>query len=120
MQFLWSTLTVRNMEESLAFYQEVVGLKLMNRMKNGVDTELAFLGDGETQVELLYHPTKETADPIGKGISLGFATNNLDQMLSFVQERGLGVEGPFSPNPMIKFFYVTDPNGLKIQFVERH
>ncbi|ODS49840.1 MAG: lactoylglutathione lyase, partial [Halanaerobium sp. 4-GBenrich] len=26
--------------------------------------------------------------------------------------------GPISPNPKIEFFFVLDPNGLKIQFVE--
>lgn len=26
--------------------------------------------------------------------------------------------GPFQPNPSVSFFYILDPNGLKIQFVE--
>ena len=46
--------------------------------------------------------------------------NNISIMaLDFIKEKGLSVyEGPFQPNPTIKFFYVLDPNGLKIQFVE--
>ncbi|NLK05931.1 MAG: VOC family protein, partial [Spirochaetales bacterium] len=27
--------------------------------------------------------------------------------------------GPFSPNPYVRFFYILDPNGVKIQFVEQ-
>ncbi len=26
--------------------------------------------------------------------------------------------GPFQPNPSIRFFYVHDPNGLRVQFVQ--
>ena len=43
----------------------------------------------------------------------------LKEKLDFVKEKGIGIfEGPFQPNPDTRFFYVLDPNGLKIQFVE--
>ena len=28
------------------------------------------------------------------------------------------IAGPFQPSPMIKFIYVDDPNGVKVQLVE--
>ena len=43
------------MEESLKFYQEIVGLNLVRRFNAGPNTEIAFLGDGETKVELMCH-----------------------------------------------------------------
>ena len=44
---------------------------------------------------------------------------SVDEMMNFVKEKGIVVEsGPFQPNPHVKFFYIMDPNGLKIQFVE--
>ncbi|HBE76529.1 MAG TPA: glyoxalase, partial [Firmicutes bacterium] len=27
-------------------------------------------------------------------------------------------DGPFQPNPHIKFFFVKDPDGFSVQFVE--
>lgn len=48
-----------------------------------------------------------------------FCNTNTDVMLAFVKEKGIDIHsGPFQPNSHIKFFYVMDPNGLKIQFVE--
>ncbi len=46
--------------------------------------------------------------------------NDMEKSLHFYQTViGLPVQaGPFSPNPSIKFLYVLDPDGLKIQFVE--
>jgi len=44
---------------------------------------------------------------------------SVDEMIDFVKEKGIELyDGPFQPNPDTKFFYVLDPNGLKIQFVE--
>lgn len=56
---------------------------------------------------------------IGSDISLGFAVDSVEEKLKFLQEKAIEIHsGPISPNPQIEFFYVLDPNGLKIQFVE--
>jgi lactoylglutathione lyase len=119
MKFCWTTINVSNMEESLAFYQEIVGLPLMRKFLAGPGTEIAFLGDGETQVELIASASTQEVK-IGKDISLGFIVDSLDDMLDFVQKRSIAIySGPLQPNPRTRFFYVLDPNGLKIQFVEQ-
>lgn len=118
MKFCWTTLTVRDLAESLKFYQEIVGLKLMNRFTAGPGVEIVFLGEGETQIELLYNEAKTDIN-IGEDISLGFEVDCLDRFMAFVQERGIAIDsGPFQPNPHMRFFFVKDPNGLKVQFVE--
>jgi len=119
MEFCWCTITVRNLEESVRFYQEIVGLALENRFQAGPETEIAFLGSGETKVELICYKGKEVRH--SQDISLGFRVDSLDDALAFTQSRGIPVTaGPFSPNPRTKFFFVNDPNGLKIQFVEQN
>jgi len=106
------------MEESLKFYQEIVGLKLNKRFQAGPGVEIAFLGDGETKIELICRGNNEKVN-IGQDISLGFEVNSVDEMMKFVKEKGIDIHsGPFQPNPHTKFFFVEDPNGLKIQFVE--
>ena len=118
MKFCWTTISVNDLEESLKFYQEVVGLKIDRRFKTGPDGEIAFLGDGETKVELMFNGANDKAD-IGQDISLGFEVSSVDEMMDLVKKKGIPVHsGPFQPNPHIKFFFVEDPNGLKIQFVE--
>ena len=118
MKFCWVTITVKNLEESLRFYQEIVGLTIARKFQAGPGVEITFLGNGETKVELIYNEgIKEIG--IGHNISLGFEVDSVDDMMAFVKERGITIHsGPFEPNPNIKFFYVLDPNGLKIQFVE--
>ena len=43
MKFCWSTLHVRNMSESLAFYQDIVGLEVTRQFKPGPGMEISFL-----------------------------------------------------------------------------
>jgi lactoylglutathione lyase len=118
MKFCWSTVMVKNMEESLKFYQEIVGLTIDRRFKAGPGMEITFLGEGETKLELIHDSNFEDVN-IGKDISLGFQVNSVDEMMNFVKEKGLEIHsGPFQPNPNIKYFYILDPNGLKIQLVE--
>ena len=107
------------MEESLKFYQEIVGLNLVRRFNAGPNTEIAFLGDGETKVELMCHKENKNKVNMGQDISLGFEVKTVDEKMAFVRDKGVAIHGgPFQPNPNIRFFYVMDPNGLRIQFVE--
>jgi lactoylglutathione lyase len=71
MKFCWVTINVKDMEKSLHFYQEIIGLNINRRMKPNSDREIIFLGSSETQIELIYH-TKVDDIAIGKDISLGF------------------------------------------------
>lgn len=117
MKFCWCTISVKDLDESVKFYQEIIGLKLSNRFKAGPNIEIAFLGEGETRVELI-SDGKDKAQ-IGSDISLGFEVESVDEMMNFVKEKGIGIySGPFKPNPHITYFFVKDPNGLKVQFVQ--
>lgn len=118
MKFCWTTITVNDMEASLKFYEEIVGLPINRRFVSAPGVEIAFLGEGETEIELLCDPNHSALGEI-KGISIGFVVKSVEEMMVFVESKNILIErGPFQPNPHIKFFYVKDPNGLSIQFVE--
>ena len=118
MKFCWSTLKVKNMEESLSFYKDIVGLEIKSRFEAGPVMEIAFLGSGETKIELICDKNDNNVSHSGY-ISLGFEIDSVVDMMKYVKQQGLSIHsGPFEPNSTIKFFYVLDPNGLKIQFIE--
>ena len=118
MKFVHATISVRNMEESLKFYQEIVGLNMEKRFSGGSGVEIVFLGEGETKIELIYNKNIQEIN-MAQDISLGFQVESLDKTMQFINEKDIQIHsGPFQPNPTTKFFYVLDPNGLKIQFIE--
>jgi lactoylglutathione lyase len=118
MKFCWTTIMVKNMKDSIAFYQNIIGLDVNSRMNAGPGVEIVFLGDGETKVELICNPSVKDIS-FGKDISLGFEVDSLDAKIDSVKKAGVEIHsGPFQPNPHVRFFYILDPGGLKIQFVE--
>ncbi len=117
MKFLWVTLTVKNMEDSLKFYQEIVGLPVARRFKAEGVGEIAFLCDGDTKLELIENPSWSEPQ-YGRELSIGFEVDSLEEKMQFIRDKGLAVEGPFAPNPHVRFFFVKDPSGIRVQFVE--
>ena len=118
MEFCWVTINVKDMEESIRFYQDIVGLKINRRMNPGPKTEIVFLGLGGTEVELIKNADKAEFS-YGRDISIGFTVESIEKMIEVLKIKGIEkIAGPFQPSPMIKFIYVDDPNGVKVQLVE--
>ena len=119
MKFLWTTILVNNMDESLKFYEEIVGIKLVDRFPAGPGMEISFLGEGETKVELICNEKLKELDA-GSRVTLGFKVESLEEKINFIKEKGINIiTGPIQPNPSIKYFIIKDPNGIKIQFAEQ-
>lgn len=119
MKFLWTTILVKDMEETLKFYQEVVGLKLDRRFSPAPGMEICFLGEDDTKLEVICSEKFKNIDP-GNAVTLGFKVDSLDEMIKFVNEKKIVIKtGPVQPNPHLKYFIVQDPNGIKVQFAEQ-
>lgn len=116
MKFLWCTINVKDIDASLRFYQDIVGLNVTRRFGEP-GAELAFLGDGDTKLELIQGKGEAHT---GVGVSIGFLVDNLEEKMAFVSEHGIPVHsGPFAPSPRTRFFFVSDPDGVLVQFVEQ-
>ncbi len=121
MKYLWTTINVENLDESVTFYTELVGLRLLKRFPAGPGVEIAFLGNGtdnETLVELLADSSIGTIG-FSEFISMGFAVDSVDVMLETVKGKNIPVHsGPFE-TPGFKFFCIKDPDGLGVQFFQQ-
>jgi lactoylglutathione lyase len=119
MRFCWVTINVKDMDASLRFYTEIIGLTVDRMMKPGPKMQIAFLGSGETKVELIYDP-KPDALSFGRDISIGFEVASLDATLETLKAKGVAIEsGPFQPNPKgARFAFLRDPDGMRVQLVE--
>ena len=93
-----------------------VGLPVTRRFSEP-GAELAFLGNGETKLELIQG---KSAPASGGGVNIGFLVDSLEEKIVFVQTRGIPIHsGPFAPSPRTRFFFVADPDGVLVQFVEQ-
>lgn len=118
MRMCWCTIMVKDMENSLRFYQDVLELKLRKRYTTPEGLEIVFLSDGAmSEVELIYNPHIPSYG--GRGISLGFVVDSLSKSIMKMTAMGIDIiKGPIEVPSGLKFFYVHDPDGLEIQLVE--
>lgn len=120
MKFLWTTIHVKNLEESIRFYSNLVGFKVINRFKAGSDIEIAFMGndiENETYIELLEDKSKKEFS-FGEDISIGVKVNSVEEMIEKIKLNNIVMGSPIIEVGKGRFFYIKDPNGVKVQFFE--
>jgi lactoylglutathione lyase len=121
MKFLWTAIYVKNLDESIAFYSNLVGLQVSKRFPAGPGMEIAFMGNGitnETLVELLADSNNSTVN-YSEFISIGFAVDSVEAMLDTLKSKNIPVHNGPIETPGSKFFYIKDPNGLNVQFFQQ-
>ena len=131
MKFLHSMIRVKNIDESLKFYQELIGLKLIS--KNSLeDCDLYFLGDDENscQIELTYnYETPKNGYECGNAFGhFAFETDSMDEFSKKVET--LGYKYLWEPfelslkdeknNVDVKLIaFINDPDGNEIEIIQK-
>ena len=121
MDYLWTTITVENLDESIDFYSDLAKLKAVRRFQAGPGVEIAFLGNGaehETQIELVADSGHGSIG-FSDFISIGFAVDSMDAMLETVRHKNIPVHSGPVETPGFRFFGIKDPDGLHVQFFEK-
>lgn len=118
MNYGFVTVKVRNLEESLRFYTEFLGLSVINKFPAGPGVTIAFLSDEKgNKIELIENAHEEVKE--GSLISIGFVVDSVDKVMELVNEKGVKiVRGPIKTPAGAKFIYIEDPNGAEIEFIE--
>jgi len=125
MQYVHTCYRVLDFDKSLDFYTNKLGLELVRKSPIGDDATNAFLGvsgDPEPRLELTLNHDQEEAYEIGTGYShVAFAVEDLDALAQKLEEAG-GVDFESKPHAMgsgTRIFFVKDPDGYRIEFIER-
>ena len=123
MRFLHTSITVRDMEESLAFYTKVLGLEFERRRAIPENhAEIAFVRDPASgaRVELTHWDGKETFEAGEQLDHLAFEVADLDAVLREV--RGQGVRVAKEPYRLSggssRIAFILDPNDVWIELIE--
>lgn len=108
------TIYTADLEKSMKFYEDIVGLKLQRDLRQ-FGSPIVFLAEGDDPcIELIEDAAKAYS---GAGISIGFHTEDVEAKRAELEEKGFAPTPMISPNPNVKFFFIKDPNGVNIQFI---
>ena len=130
MKFLHSMIRVKNIQQSLKFYMDFLGLKLIK--KNSLDDcDLYFLGEDENscQIELTYNYDTPT-DGYKNGNAFGhfaFAVDNMNLICEKVKEFGyeflwepfeLSLKNEKGETSKKLIAFIKDPDGNEIELIQ--
>ncbi len=130
MNFLHTMLRVGNLQRSIDFYTQVLGMKLLHTTERPDQKyDLAFVGYGETpgqgEIELTYNYGVDHYD-IGTGfghIALGVADIHATCDAARAKAAALGGAITREPGPVkggsTVIAFLSDPDGYKIELIER-
>jgi len=121
-----SMIRVRDEAKSVDFYKTAFGLETATRL--GFDSfTLVYLKSPEDDFELELTVNHDRAEPYAMGDGYGhiaFVVDDLDSEHARFERAGL------APNPvkefhrdgalLAKFFFVTDPDGYRIEVLQKH
>jgi len=124
MKFLHTMIRVKNIDESLKFYTELLNMKLDHK-KRLDDCWLYFLTDEDNtaQIELTYNDeTPEEGYQIGSGFGhFAFSVESLDEFSKKLES--LNYEYLYEPFDLngkgTKIAFVKDPDGYEIELIEK-
>jgi glyoxylase I family protein len=117
-------ITPSDFDRSLAFYTDVFGFKVKERITVGVHPirDIIFLKLGDTMLELL--DIVDPAEPAPEGPRVGYRmmaieVENMDEALAYLAKKGIrpSVEPRTSPSGSRRA-EIKDPDGLSIELRE--
>ncbi len=117
MKMLHVTIQTDKFDEEIRFYEEQVGLRIQEDMRS-IGRKIVFLAEEaqDTKIEIIENPQAFNAG--NANLSVGFATEDLDKKYNLLKEAGYTVTQMQSPSPNTRFFFVKDPAGVTIQFMQ--
>ena len=119
MRLLHITIQTNKFNEELEFYQNVASLKI-TRQIDTPDMHIVFLADaeGDTEIEIIDNPDADNAG--NENLSIGFKTESIPAKRQELIAQGSEVTPIIIPNPQVQFFFVKDPAGVSVQFMQNN
>ncbi len=120
MQLAHTMIRVRDLDETLAFYRDFLGLREVRRKPIGDEATLVFLTDERES----YH-IELTHNHDGRDYTLGdqfghlaFYVDDLEAIVAKVEEHGWWYRRS-KPEASSKYIFVKDPNGYDIEILQQ-
>lgn len=118
-QFAHNNFNVLDLEKSLKFYEEALGLKEVERFEASDDSfTLVYLGDGVTphQLELTYLKDRKEAYNLGENeFHLAFVVDDYEAAYAKHKEMGCIV----FENPAMGIYFITDPDNYWLEIIPK-
>ena len=112
---------VNDLEKTVAFYRDVLGLRETGRHKSPRGSELVFMKapESDEEIELCSYPAAGPVHVQADLTHLAFEVDDLEAFAKQLEKKGIQLsDGPTSTMGMV-FAFLDAPEGYEIELIER-
>lgn len=113
---------LNDLERSVKFYREILGLQEVRRHKSPRGSELVFLKAPESEelIELCHFPGSESVQVQADLTHLAFEVDSLAEFEKHLAQHGVKYsDGPTTTSTGTTFAFIDAPEGYEIELIER-
>lgn len=121
-KLLHTRMRVSDMDQTINFYTDVLGLEVMERKTSPRGSHLAFLKvpDSEELIELCSFPPSGPVKVQEDLVHLAFEVANLDDTIAALTAKGIKItDGPTRTSSGSRFIFIDAPDGYEVELIER-
>src|SRR5688572_26982583 len=121
-KLLHTRMRVSDMEQTIRFYTEVLGLEVADRKTSPRGSHLAFLKvpNSEELIELTSFPPSGPVNVQEDLVHLAFQVESLDETIRELNEKQIKItDGPTRSSSGSRFLFIDAPDGYEIELIER-
>jgi len=113
MKVKYATIGVADMDESIKFYTDVMGLEIDSQINPRPGFTITFLkGDGDAMIELIETPEKGL-------LSVGIEVEDMNTIVKEIKSKGAEIiQEPRSVAGGTIIAFLLDPNGVQIGLIQ--
>ncbi len=121
-KLLHTRMRVSDMDATIAFYTNVLGLEVLERKVSPRGSHLAFLRvpNSDELIELCSFPPSGPVKVQEDLVHLAFQVENLDTTMAALQQQGIRItDGPTTSSSGSRFIFIDAPDGYEVELIER-
>ena len=121
-KLLHTRMRVSDMEQTIRFYTDVLGLEVLERKVSPRGSHLAFLKvpNSEGLIELTSFPPSGPVRVQEDLVHLAFQVESLDDAIASLSAKGVKVtDGPTQSSSGSRFIFIDAPDGYEVELIER-
>lgn len=121
-KLLHTRMRVSDMDQTISFYRDVLGLQVLERKTSPRGSHLAFLSvpNSDELIELCSFPPSGPVKVQEDLVHLAFEVENLDETIRTLSAKQVKItDGPTTTSSGSRFIFIDAPDGYEVELIEK-
>ena len=121
-KLLHTRMRVNDIEKTVKFYKDILGLEEVGRHKSPRGSELVFVKapESEETLEICYYPSSGPVQCQPDLVHIAFEVDDMDKFATHLKSKGITFsDGPTRSGSGSSFAFIDAPEGYEVELIQR-